>query len=481
MTTIRRQYSLPNCTLVVEGLSDAMGQGTVEVGRPLLSTAFSAECIFAGVDRRLSGGREFLNSLTRSVSAYAQEFLSGIRHPSAHDEGSQIVSFTRGEDSHIHHLVWHPEADANAGGGTPEPVSLDLNTVQLFDLVEAIDQLLADSRTLPDLTVALTPVSRRYRKADIPVAQRTAPAILGVASLAVAAVALFMLPIPQQIEEPKPAEQEQVEGEETPSPDEEPVAGAPPTPVERSTPSSEESPSAESSEESLSAEEIEEAIARASQITDPTTVRFIERDLRRQLDEAWEDRDRIDRDLEYRVSVARGGAIVAFEPVEDTPENAAERTPLPDLRYTPTDLGEKEEIADFRVVFTDRSVLQTSPWFGYQGEPTLGPEIEDRSALRRLNEELYDRIREDWEGVPSYDDDLVFRVGVTEEGAIADYEPDNQAAYDFADETPLPDLVNPEAAGIEEGENLVPQEPLAQFKVVFKPSGVLEVSPVRGL
>jgi hypothetical protein len=468
MTTIRRQYSLPNCTLVVEGLSDTMGQGTVEVGRPLLSTAFNAECIFAGVDRRLSGGREFLDSLTRAVSAYAQEFLSGIRHPSAHQGHSQIVSFTRGEDPNIHRLVWHPQTDTNGTGASPEPVSLDLTTVQLFDLVEALDQLLADSRTLPELKLALEPISRRYRKADIPLVQRAAPAILGVASLAAAGVLLFMLPIPQTIREPKPAEQEQVEGE--PSSPEAPVAGATPTPTE----------SPESPEAPPSSEEIENAIARASQITDPTTVRYLERDLRRQLDEGWENRDRISQNLEYRVSVAQGGAIVAFEAVEDTPEEAAELTPLPELRFTPTDLGEREEIADFRVVFTDRSVLQTSPWYGYRGKPTLGPEINDREVLRRLNRELYDRLREEWGGVPSYKNNLVFRVGVTEEGTIADYEPDNQPAYDFAEETPLPELVEPEAAGIEKGENLVPQKPLAQFRVVFKPSGVLEVSPLRG-
>ncbi|MDY7012811.1 MAG: DUF4335 domain-containing protein [Cyanobacteriota bacterium] len=471
MTTIRRQYSLPNCTLVVEGLGDAMGQGKVEVGRPLLSTAFNAECLFAGVDRRLSGGREFLDSLTRAVSAYAQEFLSGIRHPSAHLEDSQIVSFARGEDPHLHRLVWHPETDTNGTGTSPEPISLDLTTVQLFDLVEAVDQLLADSRTLPDLKLALAPASRRYRKADIPLVQRTAPAILGVASLAAAGVLLLMLPIPQRIEEPKPTEQEQVEGEESPSPSPaEPAAGAPPTPTESPT----------SPEELPAYDDIEEEIARASQITDPTTVRYLERDLRRQLDEGWTDRDRVDENLEYRVSVARGGAIIAFEPVEEASEQAVELTPLPELRFTPTDFGEQEEIADFRVVFTNRSVLQTSPWFGYRGEPTLGPEIEDRAVLRRLNRELYDRIREEWDGVPPYQNNLVFRVGATEDGAIADYEPDNQPAYDFVDETPLPDLVEPEAAGIEEGENLVPQKPLAHFKVVFKPSGVLEVSPLRG-
>lgn len=462
MTTIRRQYSLPNCTLIVEGLSDSMG-GSAEIGRPLLATAFNAECVFASSGQRLSGGREFLDSLTRSVSAYAQEFLSGIRHPLAHHANTDAISFTKGEDPHIHRLIWHPAAEQNGSNISPEPIAIDLTTVQLFDLVEAIDQLLADNRTLPDLKLALEPVSRRYRQADVPIAQRTAPAILGITSLAVAGALFFIIPVPKQIQEPKPAREEQVEGQSSPA---EPTAGASPTSTESPTPQA----------SSLSPEEIQQLLSNAPQITDATTLRYIERNLRKNLDRDWQNRNQIEENLEYRVAVTRGGSIVDFQPVENTPESAADRTPLPQLRYTPTRLGEREEIADFRVVFTNRSVLQVSPWIGYQGEPTLGTQIEDSEVLGRLKDELYQKLRDSWSGTPSYPRELVFRVGITEDGAIADYEANNQPAYDYASETPLPQLVRPEAAGIEEGKNLVPEKPLAQFKVVFKPSGVLEVS-----
>ncbi|NER49149.1 MAG: DUF4335 domain-containing protein, partial [Symploca sp. SIO1A3] len=70
-----------------------------------------------------------------------------------------------------------------------------------------------------------------------------------------------------------------------------------------------------------------------------------------------------------------------------------------------------------------------------------------------------------------------YRVGVTEDGIIADYEPTNQSGWDYVEETPLEELLEPEAAGIGT-EGLVPKEPLAQFRVVLWPNGNLEVDPL---
>ena len=75
---IRRQYSLPNCTLVLEGLSD--------MNNPLdnnLSMVVNVECYFVTINQKLEGGRAFLESLVKAVSAYAQECLSGVHHPRA--------------------------------------------------------------------------------------------------------------------------------------------------------------------------------------------------------------------------------------------------------------------------------------------------------------------------------------------------------------------------------------------------------------
>jgi hypothetical protein len=49
--------------------------------RPSMTILVNAECYFSGNQQPLSGGRDFLDSLVRSVSRYAQEFLSKVPHP----------------------------------------------------------------------------------------------------------------------------------------------------------------------------------------------------------------------------------------------------------------------------------------------------------------------------------------------------------------------------------------------------------------
>ncbi|WP_036533338.1 hypothetical protein [Neosynechococcus sphagnicola] len=95
------------------------------------------------------------------------------------------------------------------------------------------------------------------------------------------------------------------------------------------------------------------------------------------------------------------------------------------------------------------------------------------TQLATLNQQLYKQIDQAWTIRPSFQTDLIFRVDVTSTGAIAHLEPTNSAATDYLQETPLPTLAqNPTAA--------TSQEPLAPFKVVFTPKGVLQVSPWRG-
>jgi len=472
MTTIRRQYSLPNCQLVLEGLIDETAASQA-AGRPLMSTLVNAECYFTGSEQRLTGGRSFFEGLVKAVSAYAQEFLSGIYHPSAHNLDGSAIGFAKIDEQNVHRLVWQPERSDRLGAPSPDPVELDLSSVQLFDLVEAVDQFLADRRTLPDLSLQVAPVSKRYRQADVPLARRVAPAIVGISSLAIAASIFYFVPVPK-IVEPEPPKQETTASES-------PTEGATPTPGASPTPQEDPDPEAAPSAEPLSPEELEKFLAEATKIDDPTELRFLERRLRQRLEEAWDESDRVDQKLEYRVSVAQDGSIVSYEPIAGTPAEAVESIPLEAEQYTPTNLGRQEEIGEFRVVFTNRSVLQVSPWDGYKGKWTFGPEIEDSDVLEDLNDKLYDTIRSAWSDPdPSFNKPLEFRVGITEDGFIADYEADNQSAFDYEEETPLPKLLKPEAAGIKEGGSVVPQKPLGQFKVVFKPSGVLEVSPMRG-
>uniref|UniRef100_A0ACD5GZZ8 Uncharacterized protein n=1 Tax=Desertifilum tharense IPPAS B-1220 TaxID=1781255 RepID=A0ACD5GZZ8_9CYAN len=61
--------------------------------------------------------------------------------------------------------------------------------------------------------------------------------------------------------------------------------------------------------------------------------------------------------------------------------------------------------------------------------------------IETLNDELYDQIFRNWSVDPTFTRSLEYRVGVNEQGAIADYEPLNQPAYDYLPETPSPTCV----------------------------------------
>jgi hypothetical protein len=198
--TIQRQYSSPNCTLILEGLSNETAPTDATDARPMLSIVVNAECQFVGINKKLHGGLTFLENLVKAVSAYAQECLSGVRHPQEDGASGDRIHLEKIEGTNLHRLTWHPAEDANE-----QPAEIELTTVQLFDLVEAIDRFVADNRTLPDISFKLQPVSRRYRKPDQPFAQRAVPATLGVVGLALTGFIAFFLPIPEvRKPEPKP-------------------------------------------------------------------------------------------------------------------------------------------------------------------------------------------------------------------------------------------------------------------------------------
>ncbi|MBW4495370.1 MAG: nitrate ABC transporter ATP-binding protein [Oscillatoria princeps RMCB-10] len=104
---------------------------------------------------------------------------------------------------------------------------------------------------------------------------------------------------------------------------------------------------------------------------------------------------------------------------------------------------------------------------------TAAPAITDPAAIEELKWKLFDEIDRSWRTVPTFAEDLVYRVKVSADGAIAGYEPVSPAAKDYVGETPLPVLS--ERAGKNVGDPV--GQPVAQFKVVFAPTGVLEVNP----
>ena len=384
--TIQRQYSLPNCRLVLEGWGeDASVAANFMEGRPVMTILSNAECHIVGREQPLSGGREFLDQLVAGVNQYAQQVLSGIPHlVSQAAANSSLVSLKKTEDS-LHRLTIQllQEDSSLPTNGQKSETHIDLSTVQLFDLVEAIDQMVADAQTLPDIYLDLTPVPKRSVASQEPITNRVIPATLGVSGLAIAAFALFYIPTPEF----EPADPEATTTEES-------VDGASP---DRTSPG----PDPESNNQSNS---------RSEQTAEPTA---------------------------------------SSSPDDDTNGSAA-RSPAASLDELPS----QDDIEELL---------------------TSATPIADVEQLDTLTVQLRDQIVDSWEQPPTFDEDLEYRVGVSDNGDIVGFKFVNDAALTYVDDVPLLDLTNipidPEA---------IVEEPVGQFKVVFRPSGVVEVSPWYG-
>lgn len=476
---IQRKYSLPNCTLLLEGLSDATRGAHFQELRPELSILVNAECYISNHNQPLVGGREFFESLVRAVSGYAQEFLSNVPNPQAHNQDSELVELQK-IDVNQHRLIVHAENapdEFNSGSSNhQQPIQIDLNTVQLFDLVEAVDQFFADTQTLPELSLELQPVTRRYGGASQVVIKQAVPATIGVSSLAVAAIAFSLIPVPEmRPPETKPEEQSSTTNpiaSPTPTPTPTPTAAiTPPTPTPTPTETATKPP----------IKDLEALLNNVNEIIDPSQLRVLNRQVWNQIDPAWKNRTAVKQDLVYRVGVAADGSIVGYKAVNQGANEAIESTPLPNLLYNPANRTPiaNEPIAQFKVVFTSRGILEVSPWRGYARTPeVVGVKISDANTIKTLNQKLYDTVRQNWSGTPSFKQDLKYRVAINKDGIIADYEPLNQVAFDYFRETPLPKMFQ----AVYGSNTAVPnnKEALAHFQVIFKPSGQLEVTPWQG-
>ncbi len=460
--TICRQYSLPNCTLILDGLSDGNTNTGIPDSRPVMSSLFNAECHFVGCEQPLFGGKDFLTSLVATVSNYAQEFLSGVAHPAPEHITNSLVSLSKSDRGDIHHLQATLDQTGESGHTglltNGKPTQINLSTVQLFDLVEAIDQFLADSRTLPDIMVPLKPVTKGLAH---PISSQATPVGLGLAGLLVASLIGYALPFPK-VSQPKFTES--VVPKTVPATTK-PTA-SPPTattkPENKPTPK----PSVSPSPSPTSA-----LPAKTGKIMDTTQLGFLDRKLRRDLNQNWQERSQLKQETTFRVSLNQDGQIVKYQPDGKTTEpTLAKLTPLPKLTIQSKDPN--QAIGDFRVVFTPQGVLQVSPWDGYTGGTSLGKQIAEPGLKTTLAQQLKTKLQQSSANLKFTPAQSVnYRVGVTKTGAIADYEPMNQAAYDDEIKTPLPQLTkfNPQAA--------IAQEALAHYSVVFQPNGQVQVTP----
>ncbi len=106
----------------------------------------------------------------------------------------------------------------------------------------------------------------------------------------------------------------------------------------------------------------------------------------------------------------------------------------------------------------------------YQTNQTA--EITDRAKLEELTGTVYDRIDRSWQTSPTFTPNLVYRVSVSQDGAIDNFDPLNQPAKDYTQKTPLPHLLKSAATS-----NSNSAAPVAKFTVIFAPTRTLEVNP----
>lgn len=462
--TIQRQYTLPHCSLILEGLS-------TDATDPLapLTVLMNAECRLPGAtDAILSGGREFLDSLVVAVSRYGQQLLSGVHYPGV-AASAPLVGLKPGAGSYHHLIVQQPPlgepvSDVNA----QPPLDVKLSTVQFYDLMEAVDQLLADTQTLPDLTAQFQAVSRRLVQPTEPIAKRAAPAALGAAALAAAGLALFFVP-PPTFEPSRPESEATTPAETSQTP--------PATPPETA-------PAAETSNgataENAPADDGDLArLENAPAITDPAAIALLQSDVTRRLQEAWANGPRPSGNLDYRMVVSENGDILGYKYETDLALAEVDNTPLPKLTFVPVAGAEpvQEPVAEFITTFTPEGEVVVKPRetptpaaTGATGElPTLEAKVTDGDRIRALNSTLYDDILAKLEPL-SASEALRFRVRLTESGEVVGYEPINAAAGLLAAETPLPSLVTAPDSTLDQ----------ADFLVVFTEGGVLEVNPWDG-
>jgi len=154
-----------------------------------------------------------------------------------------------------------------------------------------------------------------------------------------------------------------------------------------------------------------------------------------------------------------------------------EATPTESLAMTTSEETEtSSEMTDDMTAATEASSFtsetETAAVAPAEAQPesmmeATAPAITDSGMINQLNGQVYATIDQSWVTNPTFTNNLVYQIKVTEAGAIAAYDSINQSAEDYSSEIPLPTLVASDANS----------EKMAKFLVVFTPGGQLEVSP----
>ncbi|NJR59277.1 MAG: DUF4335 domain-containing protein [Cyanobacteria bacterium CRU_2_1] len=242
----------------------------------------------------------------------------------------------------------------------PPPTQIDLTTVQLFDLVEAVDQFFADAQTLPDLSLKLAPLPKRYVVPKEPASKRAVPVALGVSSLVATALGLFFIPAPR-VELP---ERGRATTQESPTASPSPTASASPN-----------NPDSTDAEASSNLGNLDAILENSTEIVDPVELEGLTAQLQGRLYDDWLEKPTptFTEPLEYRVGVDENGEIVGYSFVNDPALNYLDEIPLSDVQLaseTPSEPSGEESIAQFLVIFRPDGVLEVSPWYGLPSAPS---------------------------------------------------------------------------------------------------------------
>ncbi len=485
--TIRRQYQLPNCSLILDGLSIDSTSGSEEV----MSLLVNAECRISGLERSLNGGYNFFAALVRAVSQYSQELLSGFAHPQV-TEGEPLLVHINPGDGPYHHLVVQPEIADLGESDDGRAIDIKLSSVQLFDLAEAVDQFFDDTQTLPELVPLLSPLPRRFVRTEEPLSDRALPAVLGIGSLVAATLAIGLLPVPEVRSPAKSDRSDQPA----------PVSNAAST-----SSASDQPPTGDGTEpaaDGLAAANLSSPLwEKAPRITDEAKLAALQQTLESKITGSLDPDASFTETLDYQVAVNEAGELVGYQFGNDTALRDVDNTPLPQLARANANAEglEKDAVAQYQVAFNADGV-EVSPWqYGTavatapeeapsapEPDKTIEPDkatepakdnaafddkppatLLDLSEVEALNDQLRQTIVEK-PNQPRVGSATTYRVRFSQSGEVVAYSPVSPEASTSADETPLPKLLATAPT----------DEPAVDYQVVFTERGVVEVSPWWG-
>jgi hypothetical protein len=509
--TIQRQYSLPNCVLTLEGMDSLAEAGEA---RPTLSVLLSVTCQFPAHNFSFSCDRSFFEQFAQVVSQYAQSGLSGIRSPQLpltldpHQPSVTLVPADGGKHKLLLVPPPNPEGPDERSARSGQVAEILLTPLQLFDLVETIDQVYGDPKTLPDAKQLFSPVSRHDLANAEPLVQRAAPVAVGASGLAVAAGVLFLLPVPKvqqpkDVLRPKPTPtpqsqttpQPQAQAQPSPSrpePSLQPIAPAPASNTPASTTAASPAPTtsaagaiaptAKAPSATAGSQAADALITPAKPITNRNQLAALERYLYGELNNAWKDRQAAAIALNYRVSVGEDGSIIGYLPENALAQSAVNQTPLPKLLFTPLDRSRTgEPTASFQVSFSQADGVQITPMKSVSsgdGTPqqVQSPTLNDGLLRAEARTQLEKSLRQAWDRDRAPSMPLMYDVRVNRTGEGVDFKAANRSAASKG-QFPLPQLLRLSHSVIKGANGKIQLAPLAEFRVIFWPDGSIDVRP----